>query len=126
MEVKSYRDLIVWQKSIELVVSCYRLTHKFPNHELYGITNQLRRCAVSIPANIAEGKGRAHLKEYLHHLSISYGSLTELETHLTIANRLDYIAEPDLLDSLTRTAEIGRMLNALMDRLSETSQTRSR
>ena len=80
MEIKSYRDLRVWQAGMDLVVRVYRLTQGFPTHELYGLTSQMRRAAVSIPSNIAEGHTRESSKEYLHHLSIAQGSLAELET----------------------------------------------
>jgi len=80
MTVRSYRDLIVWQKAMDLVVQCYNLTKNFPNSELYGLTSQLRRAAVSIPSNIAEGHGRSSTKAYVNHLMIAHGSLMELET----------------------------------------------
>lgn len=90
MTTRSYRDLVVWQKSIELVVAAYKLTATFPEHERFGLTSQLHRAAVSVPANIAEGHARMHRNEYVHHLSIARGSLAELETHITIAVRLGY------------------------------------
>jgi len=80
MVVKSYRDLLVWQEAMELVIGCYRISDRFPPRELYGLTNQLRRAAVSVPANIAEGRGRSHTREFVYHLSIAYGSLKEVET----------------------------------------------
>jgi four helix bundle protein len=89
--VKSYRDLEVWQKAMAMVVECYKITKQFPKDEIYGLTFQLRRAAVSIPANIAEGRERQHTREFVQHLSIAYGSLAELETHLQIAQRLNYI-----------------------------------
>ena len=91
MSLKSYRDLEVWQKSMELVEAIYLLTRQFPKEEQYGLTSQARRAAVSIPANIAEGYGRLHRGDYLHHLSFANGSLLELETHLILATRLKYI-----------------------------------
>ena len=113
MSVNSYRDLEVWQKATDLVIECYRLTLQFPKSELYGLTGQIQRAAVSIPANIAEGHGRDHLGDYLHHLSVANGSLMELETHLLIANKLRYLKETDLEPVLSRTAEVGRMLAGL-------------
>ncbi len=113
MDVRSYRDLEVWQKAMDLVVMCYQLTEKFPRSETYGLTGQLRRSAVSIPANIAEGRERQHSKEFLHHLSVAYSSLAELETHVQIAERLSYINGNHLRQVLDKTAEIGRMLNGL-------------
>ncbi len=85
MTVRSYRDLKVWEKAMDLVVESYRLTQLFPRGETYGLTAQIQRAAVSIPANIAEGHGRDHLGNYLRHLSVANGSLMELETHLLIA-----------------------------------------
>lgn len=113
MGFKSYRDLEVWQKSMDLVVMCYRITKTFPKSETYGLTGQLRRAAVSIPANIAEGRERQHSKEFLQHLSIAYSSLAELETHVQIAERLSYINANELKQVLDGTAEVGRMLNGL-------------
>ena len=113
MSISSYRDLKVWQKALELVIGCYRLTAQFPKSETYGLSSQLQRAAVSIPANIAEGQGRESLKEYLHHLSIANGSLMELETHLLITGRLAYVTESDLAPLLAQTAEVGKMLNGL-------------
>lgn len=84
--LRSYRDLDVWQKSMELVVSCYELSERFPTSETYGLG-----AAISIPANIAEGQGRNHTKEFINHLSMAYGSLMEVETHLQIAARLNYV-----------------------------------
>jgi four helix bundle protein len=90
MHLKGYQKLLVWQKAIELVEAVYRLTRAFPKEELYGLVSQMREAAVSIPGNIAEGYGRSHRGDYLHHLSIARGSLMELDTHLIIAFRLEY------------------------------------
>ena len=117
MALQSYRELQVWQKSMDLVVVCYRMAEKFPKSEAYGLTVQLQRAVVSVPANIAEGQGRNHTKEFINHLSIAYGSLMEVETHLQIAARLAYIAQAELDDLLLKTNEIGRMLNGLMQSL---------
>ncbi len=113
MSFKSYQDLEVWQRAMDLVVLCYQMTRDFPKSEIYGLTSQIRRAAVSIPANIAEGRERQHSKEFLQHLSIAYGSLAELETHVQIAKRLDYIDVSQLKGVLGKSAEIGRMLNGL-------------
>jgi four helix bundle protein len=110
---KSYRDLEVWQKAMDLVVECYRITNKFPRSELYGLTSQLRRAAVSVPSNIAEGRERQHTKEFVQHLAIAYGSLAELETHLQIAQRLNYLDSRQVRQVLEKTSEVGRMLNGL-------------
>src|SRR5918996_1693760 len=111
--VRGYRDLQVWRLAIDLVVDAYRLTKGFPKHETYGLTVQLRRAAVSVPANIAEGHGREHLGDYLRHLSYANGSLMELETHCIIAARLEYLPRSDARALLGRTAELGRMLAGL-------------
>jgi len=110
---KSYRDLEVWQKAMDLVVMCYHMTKKFPKNEIYGLASQLQRAVVSVPANIAEGRQRQYSKEFLQHLSIAYGSLAEVETHVQIAGRLSYIGKDQIDKTLNRTAEIGRMLNGL-------------
>jgi four helix bundle protein len=112
-KIKSYQDLEVWQKAMDLVVMCYQMTTNFPKTEIYGLSSQLQRAAVSVPANIAEGRQRQHSKEFLQHLSIAYGSLAELETHIQIAGRLNYIYENQINKMLGITAEIGKMLNGL-------------
>ena len=114
MTVSSYRDLRVWQKAMDLVVASYELTKQFPPNELYGLVGQIRKAAVSIPANIAEGHGREHLGDYLHHLSIANGSLMELETHFLLAGRLGYLDEKPIDDLFAQTAEVGRMLAGLI------------
>src|SRR6266567_3055655 len=91
--VHGYRDLIVWQDSMDLVVAIYRTTATFPKDERYSLVNQLRRAAVSVPSNIAEGQGRSRTGDYLRHLSVAVGSLSELETQILIARRLEYITE---------------------------------
>ena len=89
--VKDYRDLIVWQKAMDLVEAIYRTTATFPREEIYGLTSQLRRAAVSIPSNIAEGNGRNTTRDYVHFLGMAYGSVKEVETQVLIAERLRYI-----------------------------------
>jgi four helix bundle protein len=120
MAVKSYRDLKVWEKAMDLVVESYRITKLLPKSEAYGLASQIQRAAVSIPANIAEGHGRDHLGDYLRHLSMAKGSVVELETHLLIARRLLYVTESDLEPVLTHTAEVGRMLEGLSKSLRKT------
>jgi four helix bundle protein len=117
MAIKSYRDLQVWQKAMDLVVESYKVTRLLPKVETYGLASQIQRAAVSIPANIAEGHGREHLGDYIHHLSIANGSLMELETHFFIANRLSYITEAQLQSALDNAAELGRMLAGLISKL---------
>lgn len=92
MAITHYREMIVWQRSMELVVACYHCTKAFPTDERFGLTQQVRRAAVSIPSNIAESQGRWHRGEFLHHIAIARGSLQELETLLEIAERLGYAA----------------------------------
>src|SRR6266480_6967621 len=111
--IRRYQDLRVWQLSMDLVVEIYRASETFPKRETYGLSAQCRRAAVSLPSNIAEGHGRKHLGDYLHHLSIANGSLMELETHCIIAQRLSYAAE-DIPSLLERAAEVGRMLAGLI------------
>jgi four helix bundle protein len=117
MAIKSYRDLQVWQKAMDLVVESYKVTRLLPRVETYGLASQIQRSAVSIPANIAEGHGREHLGDYIHHLSVANGSLMELETHLLIASRLSFVEANDLQPVLTITRELGRMLAGLISKL---------
>ena len=114
MGVQNYRDLAVWRKGIDLVESIYRATRDWPKEEVYGLTSQVRRAAVSVPSNVAEGQGRTGAKEFLHHLSIANGSLREVETHVLIAARLGYIDELTCEALLGQTAEVGRILLGLM------------
>ena len=117
--VRSYRDLAIWQKAVELAVECYLVTQGFPKHEIYGLSAQLQRAAVSVPANIAEGRSRRYTREFLQHLSIANGSLAELETHLEIAQRLGYLPT-EHSDPLQKScATIGRMLGALQNSLNK-------
>jgi four helix bundle protein len=122
--VKSYKDLLVWQKAMDLVVESYRISERLPRTETYGLASQIQRAAVSIPANIAEGHGRDHLGEYLYHLSIAKGSLMELETHLLLVNRRSYTSLTELEFAFSLTAEISRMLAGLSSKLRERLQSR--
>jgi len=115
--VTSYRDLVVWARAMDLVEDCYKLSKQIPQSEMYGLTSQIRRAAVSIPANIAEGHGRKNLGEYIQYLSIANGSLKELETHLMIAGRLHYVKEDDIIPALEACSEIGKMLASLIQKL---------
>lgn len=123
MALKSYRELEVWQRSMDLVVDVYRLTRAFPGDERYGLTSQVRRAAVSVPANIAEGYERTHRGDYLRHLSIARGSLAEVETHLAIATRLKLVQREETLETWNSTQEIGRMLRRLIQSLKRKSAT---
>ncbi len=117
MNIRSYRDLRVWRKGVWLAVACYRLTERFPRQEMYGLVGQIRRSAVSVPANMAEGQGREHLGDYLRFLSAAKGSLMELETHAIIAERLEYLSPAEAQQALSVAADIGRMLSGLIARL---------
>jgi four helix bundle protein len=110
----TYRDLKAWQQAMSMVQEVYRLTQAFPRQETYGLIIQLRRAAVSIASNIAEGKGRSSDKELLHFLSNAKGSLFEVETQIMIADGLGYLTRPQCEDFLSRSAEVGRLLNGLM------------
>jgi four helix bundle protein len=115
--VQSYRQLIAWQKAMELVKLVYDLTDKFPREELFGLTSQLRRAVVSVPSNIAEGQGRNSTKEFINHLSISYGSLMEAETQNLIAEMRNYITADESNLVMEKTAEVGRLINGLSNSL---------
>ena len=115
MAIHSYKDLIVWQKSMDLVVEIYKLTDKFPKDELYGLTSQMRRASVSIPSNIAEGRLRGHRKEFKLFISNAYGSGAELETQLELCkkiyDKLDINKAEELL------LEVMKMLNSIINKL---------
>ena len=117
MGMRHYRDLIAWQKAMDLVVRVYEATKEFPPEERFGLTTQLRRAAVSVPLNIAEGQGRA-TRDFLRCLSIAYGSLQEVETQLIIARRLEYLEESLQAGLFDLTNEVARLINGLMISLS--------
>lgn len=119
MPLQHYRELIVWQKAISFVESVYRVTNDFPKTEMYCLTNQIRRAAVSIPSNIAEGQGRSTTRDFLHFLSMSQGSLMETETQITIAERLGYLKKEQETTLLESASEIGRLLNGLCKSLNK-------
>lgn len=108
-----YKELIVWQKSIDLVEKIYKATMQFPKDEVFGLSSQIRRAAVSIPSNIAEGSRRTSI-ERKHFLRISFGSASEIETQLIIANRLGYIAEPLQIEINMLLTEVLKMLNKMI------------
>ena len=114
--IKDYRQLIGWQRAVELVIACYRVAGRLPVTERYGLAAQVRRAAVSVPANIAEGHGRSSPADYARCLAIARGSLMELETHLIVAQRLEYIGSEELTYALTLSGEVGRILNGLLRR----------
>ncbi|HYX14340.1 MAG TPA: four helix bundle protein [Nostoc sp.] len=115
-EIRSYQDLRVWQEGMNLAEACYQLTIAFPKEEFYGMTSQIRRAAVSIPANIAEGYGREYHPEYIKLLRIAQGSLKELETHLLLSARAKIgLTETQLVTPILRQCEsVGRLLRALI------------
>ena len=113
MKTKSFKDLIVWQKAYKLVLEVYKMTRGFPKDELYGLTQQMRKAAVAIPSNIAEGYGRQYNKEYKQFLSIAYGSLCELETQCLLAIDLNYIKKSETLENLMK--EVGSMLYRMIN-----------
>src|SRR5262245_14062800 len=122
MALQTYRDLTVWQKSMDLVVEIYRLAALFPQAEIFGLTSQIRRAVVSIPANIAEGYGRLHRGDYLRHLSIARGSLLEVETLLQIAIKLDYLSRDQAISAWGSLQEVGRLMNRLIQSLEKQDQ----
>lgn len=112
--MKDHKDLIVWQKSMELTRIIYTLTKRFPQGEIFGLTNQIRRAVVSIPSNIAEGFGRNSDKQFIHSLKIAKGSAAELETQLLVSRDLSYLTAKDAKSTLALYDEIARMLGALI------------
>jgi four helix bundle protein len=119
---RSYRDLVAWQKAMDLVTATYRATAGFPKDELFGLTSQLRRAAVSIPSNIAEGQGRLSEKEFRYFLGQARGSLMEVETQLHIAENLGYLEREQTLLLLQSCGEVGRM-NGLLASVSRQSES---
>jgi four helix bundle protein len=117
MEVRSYRDLIVWQKAMDLVEKVYRHTASFPKAEVFGLTNQMRRAAVSIPSNVAEGQGQGSTTSFLHFLALARGSLQELETQILIAGRLRYLSPADVDGLLEASGEVSRVMSGLRSAL---------
>jgi four helix bundle protein len=117
MTVKNYNELIAWQKAMDLVEVVYRSTDTFLREEVYGLTSQVRRAAVSVPSNIAEGQGRRPTADFVRFLSMAHGSLREVETQILIAERLKYVdsSTRDLVMALA--SEVGRLLNGLMNSL---------
>jgi four helix bundle protein len=120
MSIETYRDLRVWRDAMDLAESCYRLTARFPNDERYGLTSQIRRASVSIPANVAEGYGRNSKGAYIQFLRVAQGSLKELETHVLLAERLG-LASPEVCSPLLTSCDsLGRMLWSLIRSIEQT------
>jgi four helix bundle protein len=117
--LKKYQQLIAWQKAIDLVSDVYSLTSAFPGDEIYGLTSQLRRAAVSIPSNIAEGQGRATKGEFIQFLCHARGSLYEVETQIVISRKLGYITVEQQESLLHTLSELGRILNGLITSLQQ-------
>ena len=115
--LKNYKELIVWQKSYQLCLTIYKATNKFPKNEGFGLTSQMRRAAISIPSNIAEGYGRKTTPDYLRSLFIAYGSTCELETQILLSGDLDYFNKDSLSELMRDIGEVERMLNALIKSL---------
>ena len=116
--IVDYKDLIVWQKSMDLLIEVYKLVKKLPKEETYVLSDQMRRAAVSIPSNIAEGKNRSSMKDYLRFLFMARGSRAELETQLLACVRLNYIEEVEADNALKLCSEIGKMLSAMISKIS--------
>lgn len=123
MERKRYfKDLLAWQKAMELVPVAYNVAQRLPDVERFALADQIRRCAISVPANIAEGQARQHPKEFIQFLSVSRGSLAELQTLMIAARNLGYIDDADLESVESQIAEVGRLLSGLSNKLRRTTR----
>lgn len=118
MSVQNYRQLVAWQKAMDLAEAVHVVTRAFPRDELFGLTSQLRRATVAVPSNMAEGQGRGTTKDFLHFLRIATGSLQESETQLLLARRFDYLSSPELDRLLALSDEVVRITNGLIRSLS--------
>ena len=118
MDIKSYKDMIVWQKSMDLAIEIYKLVKLLPKEEIYALSDQMRRAAVSIPSNIAEGQSRNKTKEFIQFLCIARGSNSELFTQLLICEKVGYLSENQTLYAKSASSEISKMLVALINKLS--------
>ncbi|SRR6266478_633575 len=123
MAVRHYQELIVWQKAMDLVVLIYKTTASFPREEQFGLTIQLRKAAVSIPSNIAEGQGRNTPGDFLHFLAVARGSLQEVETQIIIAERLHYITSDKRDGFFVLSSEVGRLINGLSNSITPAKPT---
>ncbi len=121
MDVRSYRDLLVWQKAMQMAKMVYLLVKLLPREELFALSNQMRRAAISIPSNIAEGQARNSTKEFLQFLSVAKGSKAELETQLTLCVEINYLSPNDISPIMMLLDEIGKMINALINKLKLTT-----
>lgn len=117
-EIKSYKDLLIWQKGIDIVCMTYKLASSFPKDELYALSSQIKRSSVSIPSNIAEGYGRQSTQSYIQFIKIARGSLCELETQLLVASKLDFINDEKLFLELSdQITEESKMINSFINKL---------
>jgi four helix bundle protein len=126
MTIRSYRDLIAWQRAMDVAQLVYQVSAACPKEELFGIVSQMRRSAVSVPSNIAEGQGRKSTKDFLRFLSIAYGSLCEMETQVTLGGRLGFLDESHVTQVLDASAEVGRLVNGLYHSLQPVATDDSR
>jgi four helix bundle protein len=117
MEKSSYQGLLVWQKAMDLTAVIYKLVKKLPKEELYSLSDQMRRAAVSIPSNIAEGRDRNTNKEFVQFLTVSRGSRAELETQILVCVNVGYLTEIDILEAMNLLTEVGKMLTSLIKKL---------
>jgi four helix bundle protein len=117
MGATNYRDLLAWQRAMDLVEGVYNVSKCWPPTETYGLVNQIRRAAVSIPSNVAEGQDRTSDREFLQFLSVAHGSLREVETQLLISKRLGYTTQHDVETLIEQAAEVGRLMQGLIRRL---------
>lgn len=124
-KITSFKDLIVWQKAIDLSILIYLITKNFPKSELYGLVSQMRRCSVSIPSNIAEGFMRGHKQEYIQFLRIAFGSGAELETQLILALKIKYLNVDDFNKCCLLLDEVMKMLNSLISKFSSGKFTKT-
>ncbi|MCK4389079.1 MAG: four helix bundle protein [Desulfobacterales bacterium] len=116
-DVRSYKDLLIWQKGIDLVVQVYKAVKAFPKEELYALSDQIKRSSVSVPSNIAEGQARQHTPEFRQFLHVSLGSLAELDTQIIIANKLGYLSERSLSPICNEITELRKMIFSLITKL---------
>lgn len=119
MKTSDYKDLKIWEKSMELAKNVYTLTKRFPKEEMFGLSSQMRRCSVSIPSNIAEGHARNSSKDFIHFLKISLGSNAELETQAILSQNLEYITSDELIQIQSETKEISKMIISLIHHLQQ-------
>ena len=118
--ITSYKDLVAWQRAMDLAAECYRLTAMFPIEERYGLTAQIRKAAVSISSNLAEGHNRRSRQAFANHVGIALGSQAELETQIVLAVRLDFVSQAAAVPALESAAEVGRLLHGLVRSLENT------